>query len=80
MNVVRKILYALMSVLALFCIFIIVCAFRPELTDKIETMLYRDRDLIGAADEASDPLGDLAAEEVVYMPLSGDEGAQDDVG
>lgn len=77
MNVIRKILYVLVSVLALFCVFIVVCAFRPDITDKVKTMLYRDHDLVGTADSESDPLGDLAAEDIVYVPQSEDQGAQD---
>ena len=70
-------MYVLISVLALFCGFIVVCAFRPEVTDNIETMLYRDRDLNDSADTEADPTGDRVAETVVYVPHSEDNSAQE---
>lgn len=77
MKVIRKILYALVFLLALFCIFIMVCAFRPDMTQKIEALLYKDRDLTSGTDMAlrpdDNPEVDLVVSDVVYLPPSGDD-------
>lgn len=80
MKVIRKILYALLFLLALFCAFIVVCAVRPDITQNIETMLYKDRDLTVAAGTDSEiedgPDIDLVVSDVVYLPPDGDESAE----
>lgn len=77
MNIIRKILYAFVALFALMSIFIIVCASRPDITQKIQTMLYHgyeltaepDRDLSMDIDQELDWL----ATDVVYLPSDGDE-------
>ena len=79
MNVIRKILYAFVFLFALMSIFIMVCASRPDITQKIQTRLYKDRDLTAEADKGlnigiDQEIGWLATD-VVYLPLGGDDGA-----
>ncbi len=44
MKVIRRILYVIAVLFAVLCLFIIVCAFRPDITDKIEALLYSDKE------------------------------------
>ena len=79
MNVIRKILYGLVFLIALMSMFIMVCAFRPDITRKIETMLYKDRDLTAAANRDLnidiDHEIDWLATNVVYLPPDGGDSA-----
>lgn len=79
MNVIRKILYGFVFLFALMSLFIMVCAFRPDITQKIKTMLFKDRDLAAEADMDLDSDIDLEidwlASDVVYLPPDGDDGA-----
>ena len=43
----KKVLYGILGILALLSLFIIACAFRPELADKVSDLLYADK---GAAE------------------------------
>ena len=81
MNVARKILYILVFVLALVCAFIMVCAFRPDITQNIETLLYKDGVSSVAVDEESEPESDNGSEtiDVVYVPENQEDSSQDDV-
>ncbi|MCH5259276.1 MAG: hypothetical protein J1F18_05950 [Lachnospiraceae bacterium] len=76
MRVIRKILYALIAVLALFCLLIMVCAFNPEAADKIGSMVSTDSRRTEAADaetDSTDGLGDA-----VNLSQGGNGGVQGD--
>ena len=47
----KKVLYGILGVLALLSLFIIACAFRPELADKVSDLLYADRGAQEPAEE-----------------------------
>lgn len=68
MKVIRKILYALIFLIALFCIFIMVCSFRPDITERIRGALYHDPDLIASADVGLGSGGNSEAYNTVYLP------------
>ena len=67
MKVIRKILYILVFLTALLSIFIIVCAFRPTVTERIKTMLYQGSDEEVMADEEADEDIRKLAEDVLAM-------------
>lgn len=76
MRVIRKILYAVMALLALICLLIMVCAFNPEVADKIGSMLSSDSRRTAVADvktDSPDGLGDT-----LYLPQYGNAGVQSD--
>ena len=71
MKVFRKFLYVLIILMALLCILIIVCAVRPDVTDKIKEILYKEDDQavsaeISAQPESDSVPGEMSAE--VEMP------------
>ena len=68
MKVVRRILYVIAVFFALLCVFIIVCAFRPDITEKIETMLYSGEESKAAVGMTSDSGNDAEARIVVSRP------------
>lgn len=84
MKVFRKFLYVLIILMALLCILIIVCAVRPDVTDKIKEILYKEDDQavsaeISAQPESDSVPGEMSAEidsdmmeSIVYLP--GDSG------
>lgn len=76
MNVIRKILYGLMFIFAFFSIFIIFCAFNPDTTRKIETFLYRDKDMTAESDAGSNSDYDFEMQNAVYVPRDENDGAQ----
>lgn len=76
MRVIRKILYALIALLALFCMLIMVCAFNPEAADKIGSMLSTDSRRTAAADVETDSPNNLG--DAVYLPQDGNDSAQGD--
>lgn len=78
MKVIRKILYVLVFLIALLSIFIIVCAFNPDITKKIGTLLYQEEDLTVAADAGSDPGNNFEAQDTVYLPQIGNDEVQDE--
>lgn len=47
----KKILYGILGLLSLISLFIIACAFRPELADKISDLLYVDERMIDLTDD-----------------------------
>ena len=79
MNVIRKILYGFVFLIALMSLFIMVCAFRPDITQKIKTLLSKDSDLTAEADVGLDPDIDQEIDwlvsNVVYLPSDGDDSA-----
>ena len=76
MRVIRKILYAFAALLALFCLFIMVCAFNPGVADKIGSTLETDGDRAAVTDTVADSEEDL--EDVAYLSQDGSEDAQND--
>ena len=72
MDVIRKILYGFVFLFALMSIFIMVCSFRPDITQKIKTRLYKDRDLTAEADKDlssdTDRGIDWLVSDVLYLP------------
>lgn len=79
MKLIRKILYVLLSLLALFCAVIVICAFRPDITKRMATLLYQDRDVTVDEDSDLSPDDDSEVSDVVYQyqPQSEDNNAQD---
>ncbi len=53
---VKKVLYGILGVLSLLSLFIIACAFQPDLADKVSGLLYADRGKPGA-EEGQDGVG-----------------------
>ena len=80
MNVIRKILYAFALLIALFSILIIVCAFNPDVTERIEAMLYQSRDEDVLADAEPDVYFDVQTDSVTFQTADTDEdeGVQED--
>lgn len=68
MKVIRRILYVIAVLFAMLCVFIIVCAFRPDITEKIEAMLYNGKKVETAVEMASDSENDTEAQIVVSRP------------
>lgn len=73
MRVIRKILYVILMLAALFSVLIIICAFNPDITGKIGDALYPDRDI--SAD--SSPDNDPGAAEAVNLPLAAGSSSED---
>lgn len=71
-KVFRKILYVLMSLMALLFILIVVCAVKPDMADKIKEILYRkDNQAVSAeisAQPETDSFPDDITESIVYLP------------
>lgn len=78
MNIARKILYVLVFVLALVCAFIMVCAFRPDITRNIETLLYKEGVSSAEADVEPETDGDSETIDVVYVPENQEDNSQND--
>ena len=76
MRAIRKILYALVFLIVLLCIFIGVCASNPDLTEKIQTMLYKDTDL-SDVNEQPDIMAGLEIPDIVPL-LQGESGSTQD--
>lgn len=62
MNGIKKILYVILALLSLISLFIIVCAFRPELADKVSEALY------------SNPLAKESSDATVHTNISIESG------
>lgn len=76
MKVIRTIFYVFAVILALFGMLVIVCAFRPDITEKIEDLLYHGRtESVNDAQENLD--GGAAQMNSVHQPQS-DEAAEDE--
>lgn len=54
MKIIRRILCVIAVLFAMLCVFIIVCAFRPDITERIAVMLYDGREDGTAAETVSD--------------------------
>ena len=78
MQVIRRILYVLAFLTALLSIFIIVCAFRPNVTEKIKQTLYRDGDEEVTTDAEPDDYYNVQTDSISYQPLDTEETGQDD--
>ena len=76
MRVIRKILYAVIALLAFFCLLIMVCAFNPEVAGKIGSTLSADSKRAAAADVETDSPDDLG--DVVDLQQDENDGAQND--
>lgn len=63
MKVIRKILYALIFLIAVLSIFIIVCSFNPDVTEKMKETLYRDSGLTASSDTGSDDEDDIEVQD-----------------
>lgn len=71
MKFIRRILQFILLLSMLFMGLLILCAWKPELTDRIASYLYPDRQEAAEADTAGDPADTAAAPE-----LSGEEGSR----
>lgn len=78
MKVIRKILYVLVFLTALLSIFIIVCAFRPNVTEKIRLMIYQDSDEEDTADAGSDNHDNAQIISIEYQPQDTEDIRQGD--
>lgn len=71
-KVFKKILYLLAVLLAFLCILIIVCAVRPEVTDRIKEILYRGQEqpvtAMTSPHPETDLAGDRTTESIVFLP------------
>ena len=67
MKVVRKILYIIAGILVLMTIFIVVCAYNPSITAKLQSIIFR-----GRAVEVSD-----ISKEAAGKSVSGDNVPQE---
>lgn len=78
MKVIRKILYVIAILSALLCILVIVCAVRPDVTEKIQGLLYPDNGKEAGVETVSGDVDSPAAGRVAHMPkevgASGDGG------
>lgn len=77
MKVIRKILYVLVFLTALLSIFIIVCAFRPTVTERIKTMLYQDSEEEVMANEESDDYYNAQIDSIAYQSQDTEDIGQD---
>lgn len=68
MKVIRRILYVIAVLFAMLCVFIIVCAFRPDITEKIEAMLYSGKEIEKVVEMTPDSGNDAEAQIVVLRP------------
>ena len=78
MKVIRKILYVLVFLTALLSIFIIICAFRPSVTEKIKTMLYQGSDEEVTADAETDDYYNAQINSIAYQPQDTENIGQND--
>ena len=78
MQVIRRILYVLAFLTALLCIFIIVCAFRPNVTERIKQTIYRDGDEEVMTDAEPDDYYNVQTDGIIYQPQDTEEPEQDD--
>lgn len=76
MKVIRKILYVLIALLAFFCLLIMVCAVKPEVADKIGSMLSPDSSQAAAVDAETDFADGLGNS--VYLSQGGNDSRRDD--
>ncbi len=64
--------------MGLLCILIVVCAVRPDVTDRIKEILYHGDNQAVTAEPSAQPesgyLTDTAAKSIVYFPEDGDAG------
>lgn len=60
MKILKKILYGFGILFALFCALVIVCAFHPELTERIADFLYPERKSVAAGQELEEELTEAA--------------------
>ncbi len=68
MKTIRRILYVIAALFAVLCVFIMVCAFRPDITEKVEAMLYSGRESETAVETAPDAENDTETQFVVSRP------------
>lgn len=78
MKVIRTILYVLVFLTALLSLFIIVCASRPSVAERIQSMLYRDSDEEIMADAEPDDYYDMQINSIAYQPQDTEDVEQDD--
>lgn len=57
MKIFKMIFYGICTLLLVICAFILVCALKPELTDKLSAALYRQSENSGNAEDSSLPGG-----------------------
>lgn len=79
MKVIRKILHALVFLFALLSFFIIVCAFNPDITKKIGTLIDREEEPAAAADVRLNREDDFEVQNTVYLPPNENDGTKDNV-
>lgn len=77
MRVIRKILYAVIALLAFFCLLIMVCAFNPEVAGMIGSSFSTDSRRIAAVDAEPDSPDD--SRDTAYLPQDGNDGAESTV-
>lgn len=73
MKVNRKILYVIAVLSALLCILVAACAVRPDITEKIQGLLYPKRSVTAQAESVAGEPGSPAAGNTVYTPENGRE-------
>ena len=86
MKVVRKILYVIAGLIVLLTILIVVCAYNPGVTTKIQSLIFRGRsvevkDIVKSegADSGDDSVSEnIAAEEPYRMRSLGELGISED--
>lgn len=72
MKILKRILYFILALFAFFCGLVVLCAFRPEVTEKIAHILYSDKNVATASQknpEAEE--GTKPAEESVILADTG---------
>lgn len=63
MKVIKKLLCFLLALFILFCVFVMVCAFNPDITDAVADFLY--------SDQSTETLAESEAEPVIVDILTG---------
>ncbi len=71
MKVIRRILYVIAVLFAVPCLFIVVCAFKPDITDKIEALLYGDKESEVSAEAVPDSGYGTEVLTIVSIPEDG---------
>ncbi len=65
MKVIKAFLYFILGIIALFCILVFICAFHPEVSEKIADILYRGKNeesLPASAEDAAKAPADILPE------------------
>lgn len=78
MKVIRKILYVIAFLSALLCVLVVVCAVRPDVTEKIRGLLYRNHNTRAGTETIIKEPDAPGIKEPVY--LSNDIGNGADIG